>query len=291
MDSAAIRRGLIAVLIAATAAGCKGASDPVRDGVAAVAVSPRSATVLVGQTLPLEVTVTSARGAILKDREIHWRVDNEAVVSISHAGLVTAIAPGGATVAASAEGRSGVATVTVVLRAVAAVRVAPAAAQVVEGGSTQLSATLTDADGNVLTGREVGWVSANNTVATVTPAGLVTGVASGTVSILAASEGKVGTATVTVIPPPVAKIVANPTGLSIRNGTSAPITVTLQDAAGKTLTGRAITWSTSDDRIASVIATATPASVLVRGNAPGVATITVQSEGVTLAVTVIVRII
>jgi uncharacterized protein YjdB len=58
------------------------------------------------------------------------------------------------------------------------------------GESVQATATTSDARAVKLTGRAVTGASLNVMVATVTPAGLVTGVSSGAVTIEAASEGK-----------------------------------------------------------------------------------------------------
>jgi alpha-tubulin suppressor-like RCC1 family protein len=66
------------------------------------------------------------------------------------------------------------------------------------GGSEQLTTTLKDAAGTVLSGRTVAWSSSDPAVGTVS-AGLVTAVAPGTVTITATSEGVSGTAGVTVI--------------------------------------------------------------------------------------------
>jgi len=66
------------------------------------------------------------------------------------------------------------------------------------GATVQLTATLKDAAGSVLTGRTVTWASGNTAVATVSSTGLVTGVAAGHATITATSEGKSGTAVITV---------------------------------------------------------------------------------------------
>jgi len=66
----------------------------------------------------------------------------------------------------------------------------------------QFTATTKDANGNVLTGRTVTWASNSTAAATVNASGLVTGVATGTAMITAASEGKTGTAMIAVGTPP-----------------------------------------------------------------------------------------
>src|SRR5438552_10849510 len=71
-------------------------------------------------------------------------------------------------------GVSDTALVTVTLAPVSAVSVAPTAATILVGATTQLQATTTDSLGNVLTGRTVTWASNNSTVTvggTLPPAG------------------------------------------------------------------------------------------------------------------------
>jgi hypothetical protein len=82
---------------------------------------------------------------------------------------------------------------------VASVTVSPAAPTITVGLSAQLTASTLDAAGNALSGRTVTWSSSNSAVASVSATGLVTGIAvGGPVTITAASEGKSGTAVVTV---------------------------------------------------------------------------------------------
>lgn len=69
------------------------------------------------------------------------------------------------------------------------------------GFTAQLTATLRDAAGAILTGPAVTWTSSNPAVATVSATGLVTGRAAGSVTITASSGGRSGTAAVAVQPP------------------------------------------------------------------------------------------
>ena len=81
---------------------------------------------------------------------------------------------------------------------VASVSIAPSSASLRVGDTLRLSATPRDSSGNILAGRSIAWTSDSSAVATVTASGLVRAVAAGTSTIRATSEGKAGTATVTV---------------------------------------------------------------------------------------------
>jgi parallel beta-helix repeat protein len=64
--------------------------------------------------------------------------------------------------------------------------------------TAQATATLRDASGNVLTGRAIVWSSSSPSVANVSGSGLVTAVAPGVATIVATSEGRTGSAALTV---------------------------------------------------------------------------------------------
>lgn len=88
---------------------------------------------------------------------------------------------------------------------VASVTIGSGAVALTIGESSQLTATLRDESGAVLEGRAVSWASSNMSVALVSSSGVVTGQSEGSASITATSEGRNGTASVTVAgdePPP-----------------------------------------------------------------------------------------
>src|SRR6185436_4929076 len=101
------------------------------------------------------------------------------------------------------------------------------------------------------TGRAVTWSSSNIAVATISASGAITAVTAGTTTITASIGGVNGTAGLTVQASVAAVSVAlaqNP--LSVAQTTAA--TATLRDASGNTLTGRAITWSSANNAVATV---------------------------------------
>src|SRR6185436_2707321 len=122
-------------------------------------------------------------------------------------GLVTSHALGSANITATSEGKSGSSTITVTPVPVASVEVSLTPATITAVGTSQGTATPRDGSGNALSGRAVTWTSDNSSIATINATtGAITGVAAGTANITAASEGKTGTALVTVTPAPVATV-------------------------------------------------------------------------------------
>src|SRR5260370_29846325 len=174
--------------------------------VASVTVSPAAPTVLVGATVQLTATLKDGSGNVLTGQPVTWASSAPAVATVSPSGLVSGMAAGPATITAASGGQSGSAPITVTVSTVpvASVTVSPAPASVSVGQTVQLTATLKDASGNVLSGRTVTWASSAPTVATVSPSGLVSGVAAGSATITATSEGQSGSAPITVssAPPP-----------------------------------------------------------------------------------------
>jgi len=166
--------------------------------VASVTVAPASANLPVGQTVQLTATPKDASGNPLSGRVVTWATNSAAVATVSGSGLVTAVAAGSATITATCEGQSGTAAITATSVPVASVVVTPASASVQAGSSIQLTATPEDASGNPLSGRVVTWGSSTPAAATVSGSGLVMGVAAGATTITATSEGKSGTAAITV---------------------------------------------------------------------------------------------
>ncbi len=242
--------------------------------VASVTVTPPSAAIPQGQTLQLTATPIDTSGTPMTGQAVAWASSNGAVATVTGSGLVSAMAPGLATITATSGGKSGTAAITVTSVPVAAVDVAPAVATIPQGQTTQLTATPKDAAGNPLAGRAVTWASSNGAVATVNNSGLVSALAAGSATITATSEGQSGSAGVTVTPVPVASVAVSPPTASIQVGQTAQLTATPKDASGNALSGRVVNWTSSNNSVATV-----SSSGLVTGLAVGSATITATSEG------------
>ncbi|MEP6766672.1 MAG: Ig-like domain-containing protein [Gemmatimonadaceae bacterium] len=242
--------------------------------VATVAVNPALDTLGVGNEVTLTVSLKDAGGAALTGRVVTWSSSNVQVATVSSSGVVTALAPGAVTVSAASEGKLGTAAVVVLSRLASAVTLTPSSTNLVAGTTVLLTSQVTDPAGNVLIGRPIDFTSDNNAVATVSASGLVTGVSPGIARITATSEDKVGSATITVTPFPVATVAVGPPTASILVGATTQLTAQPLSSSGGALTGRTITWTSGAPSVASVSSTG-----LVTGVGAGVALIVAIVDG------------
>ena len=161
---------------------------------------------------------------------------------------------------------------------VASVTVTPAAATIAIGSILPVAAVPLDVNGYPLLDRATIWTASDPNVASVastsTVTGAVTGVAAGTTTITATSEGRSNVVTVTVFPVPIDTIVVAPSPISVAAGQTTQLAAQPKDATGSPLSGRPISWSTSNASVATV-----SASGLVAGVSAGTAGITASAEG------------
>ena len=249
--------------------------------VAQLLVYPKSMTVRTGQTADfMAVALTSAGDTAAA--AVTWSATIGSITDTStkggrHYGKFKAGSDTGRVkVIARGQGNNlaDTATVAVTLPPVASVSVSPASATVLPTQTVQLTATTLDSTGTVLTGRTVTWSSSSTGVATVNGSGLVTGVAVGSTTVTAASEGRSASSSVTVTTVPVASVTVTPASGSLYVGQTVQLTATPKDSAGNPLTGRVIAWSSDNTTVATV-----STSGLVTGKGAGSATITAASGG------------
>jgi uncharacterized protein YjdB len=296
-------RWTLAVLIAATS--CVGdtatltspasveAESTLRAGVGSVTIDPTTITATVGDSGGFAATVRDTRGRVITGAAVSWSSTDTTVVRIRPDGFATAVGVGSVQVRATSGGRTGQSQVTVLGAPVAQVVVSPSSASGSVGDSAQFSATLYDASGNVLTDRTVTWASSNDAAVTVTATGMARAVGPGAATLTATAEGQSGTASTSVIgaeppPPPapptppsppattVASVSVNPGSASGAVGDSAQFIATARDANGNELTGRTVSWSTTNSSVVVV-----SAGGMGRAVGPGTAALVATIDGVT----------
>lgn len=253
--------------------------------VASVRVTPGTDTLTVGTTRQFTATPLDSTGTPVAGRDAAWTSRDPGVAAVSSSGQVTAVSPGTATVVATAEGRAATATVVVRAVPVATVVLTPNASTIGVGGSVRLSAVPTDGAGNALAGRTVQFTSSTPSVATVSADGTVTGVAAGTATIRAESEGATGSATVQVTATTsVASVDVTPSTATLTIGGTRALAATPRTSSGAPITGRTVTWSSGAPSIVTVSATGVVTAV-----GAGTGQVLAQVDGVTGTATITVQ--
>ena len=134
-----------------------------------------------------------------------------------------------------------------------AVTVSPATATVVEADTLRLTATATNAYGQVVSGVEFVWASGNTAVAVVDTSGLVTGVGAGEAQVTATAAGLTGRAELTVAAPVPTTIAVTPDSVVlIALGHTTQLTAEVRDQAGRAMEGIPVAWSSADTTVAVV---------------------------------------
>ena len=284
-----------AVEIVAAAQGKEGSSTITTRPVplARVTVEPATATVGVNRTSTLTARGFDAQGREITDRPVQWSSANIGIVTVDQTGRITGVAAGGpVAVTATIEGQSAAAQVSVALVPVSTVTVAPPAATIAAGTTQQFTATIRDELGNALAGRAVNWTSSDPLIASVNAStGLVTGHKPGEITLTATSEGRSGTAQVTVNIGAPARLafVQQPSSVQAGSTMSPAVTVEIRDAAGNRVTtaNQQITLASSPsvtvggNTATAVGGVATFSDITM--NTPGAYTLIASSPGLTSA--------
>lgn len=255
----------LTMMLGVLAGGCGGGSTPTTPPppppppgplpVAAVQVTLAQSTLTEGQNTQATAVLRDAAGTQLSGRTVTWSTSGGTAATVSNTGRVTAVSAGSTTITASSEGRSGSATVQVTSVPVATVTLATAQASLTPGGGTQVTAALRGAGGQTLVGRSVVWQSSNAAVATVDATGLVSALTVGTTTITATSEGHVGSIQIVVASASAASVVITPGSAALFQGQSVAFQATVRDANQSVLTGRTVTWESTNPAVATVAQT------------------------------------
>jgi trimeric autotransporter adhesin len=241
-----------------------------------VTVSPLAASLEVGDALSLTAVVRADDGRDLPAEGVTWSSASSAV-SVSAAGLVTALMPGVAEVVARSTTNNAISatsTITVSPKSVTGITVSPSTlTRAVGAAAVQLTAEVR-AGSDVVTDRTVTWTSSNDAAAAVSATGLVTFLAPGTALITATSEGRSASTAVTVTPMPVTQVTIAAVETELEIGQSTTLTATLRNG-DTVLNDRLVQWFSSDNSVAVVNSAGTVVAI-----GEGTATITAVSEGV-----------
>ncbi|MCR5203291.1 MAG: Ig-like domain-containing protein [Lachnospiraceae bacterium] len=235
-----------------------------------ITISKEEITLSPGGTDSLAATILPENASV---KTVTWSSNNESVATIN-SGTVTAVNAGTAVISASVQGENGTTLtkncyVTVLEESISAnsITITNKTDTGIVGSTLQLETTTSP---EVIT-NPITWSSLDTSVATVNDAGLVTFVAEGEVTIVATVDGKKDTVTITVEKGKVypTSIVLNQDKASVNVGQSVSLQASLLPS---TITETDITWTSSDESVATV------AAGLVTAIGKGSATITAKAK-------------
>ncbi len=255
-----------------------------------ITVAPTSHTLkAIGETVQLSATVRDQRNNIMSGQSITWSSGDDAVATVSGAGLVTAVSNGMAEITATSGSLSASASITVSVSVPTSLTIEPAAHTLEAIGDTvELAAVVLDQHENAMEDVMVTWSSADDAVATVDENGLVTAVDNGMAEITAQAGDAMGTASITV-----AQV---PAGISIEVAPDATtlteieqtlqLMVSVSDGNDNAIAEPAVTWTSGDENVATV-----DEDGLVEAVGNGMAAVTAASGDVSAMVSITVMVI
>lgn len=190
------------LFLAASCGGGDKSSGSTVGPVSTIALSPTSASIQAGQTQSFFPLVKDASGSSITNAALTWTSSATGVATVDGNGVATGVAPGSTTITAKSSNdiTSNSVTLNVTTR-VTTVIISPMSTTVAVGSTRQFTATALDAQGNAVTNVTFSWFCSFSGTATIDNTGLATGVAPGTVTIVA-SVGNTSSqpATLTVTP-------------------------------------------------------------------------------------------
>lgn len=242
---------------------------------AALVITPANPSIEAGATQQITVTGADQFGNPVPVTGAIYTSSASGVATISSSGVITAVAPGTATITVTAGGRQQTTTLTVTPGTPTTLTVTPSTRNLFAPGDTAtLTAVVKNALGVTIT-TPVTWSSNNNAVVTVSQTGKLTAVGEGTAQIIASAGAardtatvgvSFGAATVTFVPTTIPSLGALQRQL---------LTVELRNARGDLIAGT-INYTSSDTTVAAVLRL-TNNSAYVYAVGPGTATITATS--------------
>lgn len=273
-------------------AGCKD-SDPAAppaQEILRVEVSPDEVWLETGDTVRLTAAAYGTSGSPVPGVTVTWASQAPTQLRVQPSGataLVTALAPGFATVTATAGGKSNDATFLVEdPELVGSIDIEPWQLILQVGEEVDVQAVVRSQTGEVLEGTGLVWSLDDHAVVSVVPSGepgrvRVKGLAEG-VAVLSAEKGDVVTGMgIQVLPvsSPAHSVELDLEALRVEMNKTVPLHAWVYGLDGMPVENPVITWITSDPTVAMVAGHATGGRGDVVARAPGVVTVYAWSGG------------
>ncbi|MBY6096139.1 Ig-like domain-containing protein [Ferrimonas balearica] len=250
-----------------------------------IQVTPASLSLAKGTTESMVAIATYSDGSSVDiSSSASWASTDTGVATITNAGLLSAVAQGTSALTATQNGVvSNTVGVTVTGAVVVAIDAKPdlPGLELTKGLAGQVTAQATYSDGTTADITSlVAWQSTDTAVATVSVAGLVSGVAVGETTVKATYSGYSDTVKVRVTAAQLVEVIVAPSPLSLMQGQTRNVSVTGRYSDGSQqdlLAGsQSISWSVGD----STLLTINDSGVATAGSATGTTTLMATVEGI-----------
>ncbi|HEY7945088.1 MAG TPA: Ig-like domain-containing protein, partial [Casimicrobiaceae bacterium] len=270
------KSGEVVVTAVAGTSRATAVADVLASQVAKVSLAPKSMTLQPRQSGAFTANaVDSVGNPISIVSSVDWESSNPSVATVDDSGNVMALTPGSTSISATIGSVQSTGTVTVQPPSPASITLTPSSLDVTLGSAIKIIAVVRDSSGTTIPGASVAWSSGNQAVATVDSTGRVTGKSVGIASIRAQSGNATSFATVTVLTIPTGTVTVTPGSVTVNLGSTTRFSATVRDPSGQTLSGRAISWTTSQPFVATIDANGVATAV-----GPGSTVVTASSGGV-----------
>ena len=238
--------------------------------VTSVTLDQSQLTITEGDTAALHAEVKPSDAS---NPAVSWSSSDESVVTVDNGGVVTAIAPGSASIhVTAADGGGAYADCAVTVRAkaipVTGVRLDKNELTIVKGAFETITATVEPSNA---TNKTIQWTSSDPSIAEVDENGKVTGKSAGTTFVIAeAEDGRIANSCEVTVIVPVSGVKLSVAAVTLDVGKTQKLNVTVlpADAADKS-----VTWKSSNSAVATVAQDGT-----VKAVKAGIATITVTAK-------------
>lgn len=222
----------------------------------------------VGQVTTLTATVLPLTATY---RDVTWSSNNEAIVTVTSKGLVTAVSRGTAIITAKTKVGGYTATCAITVGdkvAVTGLTIDASGLDMLKGDNRTILATITPSNASEKT---IDWSSSDTSVAVVSENGVVTAVGSGEAVIKAVTrDGSYEKLCKVTVVQPVTGVSLAYDSLKLAVGKSKTLKANIEPADA---TNKKLIWESSDESVAAVTS-----SGVVRAKGPGNATILVTTE-------------
>ncbi|MDE1238535.1 Ig-like domain-containing protein [Vibrio aestuarianus] len=249
--------------------------------ITSIQVTPSPVNIAKGQTQQLTATATFDDGTSSDiSSSVTWGDFDTATVTVSLAGLLSAVEAGNTTLTATKDGiTSNTVDVNVSAAVITAIQVTPSPVNVAKGQTQQLTATATFDDGTSSDiSSSVTWGDFDTATVTVSLAGLLSAVEAGNTTLTATKDGITSnTVDVNVSAAVIAAIQVTPSPVNVAKGQTQQLTATatFSDATSSDISS-SVTWTPIDMATATVSPSGLLSAVEV-----GNTTLTATKDGIT----------